>query len=65
MIKCRSPRSLVFWIRNLLTNTCKGHVIYGGFAAVARRTRDVDRMLHGRRSAANAGSATLSAGVES
>jgi len=63
--KVSIPEIAIFWIRNLLTNTCKGHVIYGGFAAVARRARDVDRMLHGRRSAANAGSATLSAGVES
>jgi len=41
----------------------------GGFAAVGRRPRDIDLLLHGRRSAAarataNASSVTLSADVD-
>ena len=36
-----------------------------GFAAVGPAARDIDRLLHGRRSAADASSVTLSADVGS
>jgi len=40
------------------------HATAAGLLLWARRPGDIDRLLRGRHSAANAGSATLSAGVE-
>jgi len=37
------------------------HAVAAGLLVRARRAGDIDRLLHGRRTAANAGSASLSA----
>jgi len=37
------------------------HAVAAGLLVWARRAGDIDRLLHGRRTAANAGSASLSA----
>jgi len=41
------------------------HAAAAGLLLWARRAGNIDRLLHGRRSAANAGGVTLSAGVGS
>jgi len=59
--RVRPPVSLTACLSHQLTAAAA----CGGFAAVARRAGDIDRLLHGQPSAATVSSVTLSADVGS